>query len=177
MGRKAARWARDNLAKLRDANPEIPNGLDDRAADAWEPLLAIAECAGEEWPKRARKASLALSGEHVKEDDEIGTLLLGDIQQIFAREGRQQIKSEELVAELVALEERPWPEFGRAHKPLTATQLARLLRGYKIKPSTIRTGPGDKDTAKGYKLAQFSGCISTLFACCHQRSRHTVTSE
>jgi hypothetical protein len=40
-------------------------------------------CAGGAWPERARKAARELSGEHVKEDDEIGTILLADISQIF----------------------------------------------------------------------------------------------
>jgi hypothetical protein len=46
LGRKSARWARDNLTKLAEAQPDIPAGLNDRAADAWEPLFAIADLAG-----------------------------------------------------------------------------------------------------------------------------------
>ena len=57
-------------------SPEIPSGLSDRTADAWESLFAIADLAGGDWPQRARKAALALSGEHVVEDDNIGTMLL-----------------------------------------------------------------------------------------------------
>ena len=162
--RKLARWAQDNMEKLRDANPAIPSGLDDRAADAWEPLFAIADLVGGDWPERARRAALELSGEHVKEDDEIGTVLLGDIRDVFespdhdiyaTKEGDKHVKSENLVAKLVAREDRPWAEFGHARKPITPNRLASLLRGYKIKPGTIRFGPGDQDTAKGYKHSQF----------------------
>jgi hypothetical protein len=67
-----------------------------------------------------------------------------------------QIKSEELVRILVAMEGHPWAEFGRDGKPLTQNRLARLLKPYRITPGTIRIGPGPKDTAKGYKLAQFA---------------------
>ena len=164
LAQKSARWACDNLEALRNANPAIPIGLDDRAADAWEPLLAIAKTAGGEWPERARKAAQELSGEHVKEDDEIGTLLLADIREIFktgdrdvytTKEGERHIKSESVVAKLTAREDRPWAEFGRARKPITAIGLASLLRPYKIKPGSIRIGPGEDDTAKGYKLSQF----------------------
>jgi putative DNA primase/helicase len=114
LGRKAARWASDNLEKLRGASPKIPDGLDDRAADAWEPLLAIAELAGPDWATRAHKAAVELSGQGVREDEEITSLLLADIESVFARNREKQIKSAELVAALVALEERPWCEFGRA---------------------------------------------------------------
>jgi Protein of unknown function (DUF3631) len=40
-------------------------------------------------------------------------------------------------------------------KPITKNSLARLLKPYKIRPGTIRIGPGERDTAKGYKLVQF----------------------
>jgi hypothetical protein len=158
------RWAQDNLERLRAASPVTPSSLDDRAADAWEPLLAIADLAGEDWAHRARKAAQELSGEDVKEDDEIKVLLLADIRDIFetggpdvyaTKEDGKQIKSEKLIANLIAREDRPWAEFGRARKPITAIGLASLLRGYKIKPGTIRIGLGDEDTAKGYRHAQF----------------------
>jgi Protein of unknown function (DUF3631) len=47
---------------LRDARPTIPEDLGDRAADGWEGLLAIADMAGGDWPKRAREASRMLNG-------------------------------------------------------------------------------------------------------------------
>jgi hypothetical protein len=43
--------------RLRDANPELPPELSDRQADVWEPLLAIADCAGGNWPQDARHAA------------------------------------------------------------------------------------------------------------------------
>jgi putative DNA primase/helicase len=157
--RKLARWAQDHLEKLRDANPTIPSGLDDRASDAWDPLLAIADLVGGDWPDRARRAAVELLGEHVKDDDEIGSVLLGDIRDLFegrdqniyvTKEGDKHLKSENLVAALSAREDRPWAEFGRARKPITVIGLARLLKGYKIRPVTVRFGPEDKDTAKGH---------------------------
>ena len=64
LKRRCIRWAADNLISLRDAalDVAVPDGLNDRAADNWEPLLAIADRAGGDWPERARKAALALSG-------------------------------------------------------------------------------------------------------------------
>src|SRR5262249_17680748 len=52
---KAARWAADNINALREADPELPKELHGRAADNWRPLIAIADRAGGEWPKRARE--------------------------------------------------------------------------------------------------------------------------
>ena len=44
------------------ARPDMPLGIEDRNADVWEPLLAIAEAAGGDWPQRAREAAIALVG-------------------------------------------------------------------------------------------------------------------
>jgi hypothetical protein len=153
LSRKSRRWAKDNLKNLSHAMPEMPSGMSDRAADAWEPLFAIADLAGGDWPQRSRKAALALSGDNVLEDESIDTILLADIRAEFTMD---QIRSEELVKALVAIEGHPWAEFGRDRKPITQNRLARLLKPYKIRPKPIRFGPGPQDTAKGYKLVQFS---------------------
>jgi putative DNA primase/helicase len=48
---------------LTDPDPEIPDALNDRAADNWRPLLAIADIASDDWARRARDAACTLSGE------------------------------------------------------------------------------------------------------------------
>lgn len=157
LGRKAARWVSDNVEHIKAATPTIPAGLNDRAADAWEPLLAIADAAGGEWPQRARRSALALSGEQAIEDDDIDIQLFSDIRAVFTKD---RMKSETLVGLLNGLEDRPWAEFGRTGKGLTQNTLAKLLKRYKIRPATIRLDPqkireGEKPTGKGYKLAWF----------------------
>lgn len=57
-----AAWSgivQDELAKI---TPVLPDTLSDRAADAWEPLLAIAAFAGQDWPEQALTAAQSLSG-------------------------------------------------------------------------------------------------------------------
>jgi hypothetical protein len=54
-------WALVTTEALAKLEPEIPAALSDRAADAWEPLLAIADFAAGVWPDRARSAAQALS--------------------------------------------------------------------------------------------------------------------
>jgi putative DNA primase/helicase len=153
LARKSARWINDKAEKLQSAVQSIPKGLSDRAADAWEPLLAIADLAGGEWPQRARRATVVLSGEHVIEDENTDTQLLSDIRYVFTTE---HVTSQALVSLLNGLGDRRWAEFGRNGKGLTPNTLARLLKPYKIRPATIRTRLGEEDTAKGYKLSQFT---------------------
>ncbi|EFC79777.1 hypothetical protein FrEUN1fDRAFT_7106 [Parafrankia sp. EUN1f] len=47
-------WLRPDLAALERAEPAMP--VEDRAADTWEPLFAVAEHAGGPGPDRARRA-------------------------------------------------------------------------------------------------------------------------
>src|SRR5262245_31295905 len=78
LRQQCLRWANDNVAALAQMAPLALAGLNDRAMDLWEPLLAIAERAGGEWPERARKAALALSGDGAAGEDNQGVELLRD---------------------------------------------------------------------------------------------------
>ena len=104
----------------------MPDGLNDRAADAWEPLVSIADLVGGDWPARARAAALALSGDEVAaaKDENIDTMLLSDIRDAFADAGADRLSGETLTAYLTGLEGRPWAEWKHG-KPLTKFQLAR----------------------------------------------------
>lgn len=145
-------WAAANMDTLREARPEIPDALDDRAVEGWEPLIAIADLAGGEWPDRARKAALALSTGDAREDESSGVRLLADIRDIFANRATDRLASADLVAALNALEEAPWGDW--KGKALDPRGLARLLRPFGIKPTVLRIGTG---TPHGYLLEAFSG--------------------
>lgn len=141
------RWAALATQNLEAARPEIPEELDDRAAEAWEPLLAIADAAGGQWPQKARDAAKALSSGEQREDNSLGIRLLQDIQECLKSPG---MTSMDLVQSLLLLEEAPWGDlYG---KPLDARRLARLLRPYGVRPHTVRDG--DK-TFKGYERSDF----------------------
>jgi putative DNA primase/helicase len=150
--RKAARWATDNFMSIGLSDPAVPSGLDDREVDCWEPMLAIAEAAGGNWPKLAHEAALALSESMQSEDDSLRTVLLEDIQNIFESESPlPRMRSQDLVDALNEMKDRPWPELNKG-KPITQNKLARLLKPFGIKPTTIRFP--DK-TQKGYELDSF----------------------
>ena len=155
---RAFRWAKDHRAAIANLDSEIPEALHDRAADNWRPLLAIADCAGGEWPARARKAALELSADSAADQDSTGTLLLADTRAAFEAKSGDRISGDDLTAYLVGLDDRPWSEFNRG-KPLTKPTLARLLGKYKILSGTIRLSDGR--TLKGYYRSSFD----EAFAC------------
>ncbi len=141
MQSKAARWALDHLANLKAADPEMPTALNDRAADNWRILLAIADEAGGDWPRLTREAAQALSGDGIIDDEaaSAGALILSDTRAIFAGRGVSAIGSAELIRALCELPEAPWSEW-RHGKPITTRGLAKLLRSFEIRPRHSRTG-------------------------------------
>ena len=114
LARMCARWAADNIGRLRRSDPAVPPNLYNRAADNWRPLLAIADVAGGDWPERAR----GIAAQTVDADQAKRVGLLADIRDAFDARKVEQLKSAELAAALVALEGHP---LGRARKGRQAT--------------------------------------------------------
>ena len=135
---KLVRWSKDNSPYLVDADPEMPEDLNDRATDNWRHLIAIADLAGGEWPARAREAAKLLSGAADSDaDDSVRVQLLIDLQGLFHPE-TDRLSSQHIVEKLGEMEERPWPEWGKQQKQITAPQLARLLKPFGIKPKQAK---------------------------------------
>lgn len=147
---RLARFAQDNAAAIGQARPEPIQGLNDRANDCWEPLLAIAEQAGGPWPKLARHAAIILHGLE-GEAPSIGTELLADIKAIFDQKGTSKLFSVDLLAALIEDEESPWAAWNRG-KPMNLRQLADRVSGFGIKSKDIRIG---LDHRKGYDRNDF----------------------
>ena len=140
LASKLARFAADNLENLRDAKPLAPDALNDRAVDNWEHLLSIADLAGGGWPERARTAAVGLSGEREASDAAgWGEMLIADIRGIFDQHAEPSIRSSELVAALVGMAQRPWPEVSRG-RPMTTARLARMLKDFGVRPKEDAAG-------------------------------------
>jgi putative DNA primase/helicase len=149
--RRIWRWAGDHAEAVRRADPILPRQLNDRAADCWRILAAVADQAGGGWPERARAAALLLS-EDSDDTETIATRLLRDLRELFDAEPSGVLFSEEIVVRLISREERGWAEMGKARRPLSKVSLARLLDRFRIRPDTVRRG---NDVAKGYRRDQF----------------------
>ena len=153
----AARWSADHMGTLTEADPDVPDALHDRAADNWRAMLAIADAAGGDWPERARSAAMALSNTDEGEDQSIGVKLLADIRAVFAGRSDDRITSLGLATELHVMEDRPWPEYGRARKPISVNQIARLLKPFAIVPRKIWIGG---ESVRGYPIASFNDAFA-----------------
>lgn len=139
-----AAWAPHVLTAVTAAWPTMPDEITDRPADVWEPLLAVADAAGGEWPDRARVAAVALVADSKGATPSLGVRLLVDLQTVFG--AADAMPTEAILTALTELDEAPWKDL--RGKPLDSRGLATRLGKYEIRSTTIRVG--DK-TPKGYR--------------------------
>lgn len=141
-------WA-DQVAEIvGDAWPAMPDGVTDRPADVWEPLLAIADAAGGHWPCTARTACTALVAVAESREASLGVRLLSDLRAVFSDAGTDRLATDEVLRRLHALDEAPWQDL--RGRPLDARGLAWRLRGYDVRPHQFRDEHDGK--ARGYSL-------------------------
>jgi hypothetical protein len=124
--------------------PDMPDGVTDRPADVWEPLLAIADAAGGHWPDTARAACSELVKVGESREASLGVKMLTDLRTIFGEE--EVLSTEVILSRLCDIEESPWADLrGRA---LDARGLARRLRQYGINSVKVKT---DGKALQGYR--------------------------
>ncbi len=166
---------RDRLAiwaeqfSLDGSYPDMPAGVEDRDADVWEALLAVADDAGEKWPSRARVAAVTLVTLSKESTPSLGVRLLGDIREIFG--DADQLATETILQRLNDLDEAPWNDL--RGKSLEPRRLANYLRPYGIKSKTIRISTS---TAKGYTREDLSDAWERYLDTDSDRSVTAVTN-
>lgn len=152
---KVLRFANDNAETIKNIRPSFPTDLNisDRALDNWEPLLVIAELAGKDWINKVYQAAQALS---LNETDttSVGVELLQDIQKIFTEKNITEISTKDLIDALCEDEESRWASYNYKgnDKKITARQISKILKEYKIKSKNVRFG---QEVPKGYEKIQF----------------------
>ncbi|MGY3506650.1 MULTISPECIES: DUF3631 domain-containing protein [unclassified Bradyrhizobium] len=132
-------------------DPAMP--VHNRWADNWRSLISIADALG--WGEEARDAMLIFARQY--HDADIKILLLADIRKVFDIRNVDYLPTKILLDALHNLDEADWCEFRgvrsdqRPHR-LKDTELASMLREFKIKPKTIWS---EGTSAKGYRRAWF----------------------
>lgn len=148
VGRQLAAWAEAMAEKIGIAEPEMPDGLNDRAEDVWEPLIAAADLAGGTWPERARKAAMKLAtlAERDSAESALRLRLLRDLRVVFGDEDK--LHTSTILTDLCKLPEAPWPDL--RGRPLTDRGLSELLGHYGVRSCDVWIAG---TTKKGYKRA------------------------
>jgi hypothetical protein len=155
-------WAsRENtIQELRSAEPDVPEELDDRAAEGWEALIAIADMAGGSWPEQARRAAVGLQTERVvAEVESARILLLRHVLEAFAESGSSAIPATTLLDALTARDDGPWAKWwsrslrvGNYQGP--ASDLASMFAAFRIYPRDVETSLYG-EPVRGYAAADF----------------------
>lgn len=163
---KSMRWAQDNIRRLEQSDPELPDELNDRAQDNARGLVAIADAVGGEWPKVFREALVGLANLVDDEPKSPGILLLQDIAGLFEKRNGTQIGSTELCNALCDIPDAPWSEWGRG-KQLTTRGIATLLKPFNIASKR-------DSNARFYAVADFEDAFNRYL---DNRPEKCVTSD
>jgi hypothetical protein len=161
LRRKLAGWAVTVLDEATEARPDMPAGVEDRAADMWEPLLTIGDIAGGKWPNRARAAAIALVAVTRDVEPSLNIRLLADLRSIFTKMATVAsaaqppgLPTKVVLTALRDLEDAPWGDL--KGKPLSDNQLSRRLRNYEVRPKNLCPNHSRSEECKGYHLADLS---------------------
>jgi len=137
---RLARWALKVADSCGCAWPTMPDGIVDRPAEAWEPLIAVADAAGGDWPTRARAACVALCEVAADRRATLGVRLLSDLRIIFGDADALHTKTIlERLHNGEGLEaDAPW---GDLHgKPIAERAMATMLKKYDVASVKVKVG-------------------------------------
>jgi hypothetical protein len=166
------------LETLQESRPEIPAILNDRAAECWEPLMALAVLAGGTWPQAARQAAIALHAAAMQ-DQTLGIQLLAAIRDTFAEHAEDRLSTAALLQALVNRDDGPWAEWwGRAvaagDSKGPGHRLSRLLRPFNIGPRKIRIGA---DTMRGFLRSDFEDAFTRYLPSLPEGGENGTTAQ
>jgi len=155
-----AGWASTVIEVAKGMRPEMPAGVEDRAADCWEPLLVVADLAGSQWPKLAREAAVAfvVAGQN-KPPASLYLRCLGDTRTVcwknltaVAQSRPKGLPTRRMLEDMYALDDAPWGAFNKG-EAYTSSQLSECLSVYGVESDYLRPHPSQPHLkARGYKL-------------------------
>lgn len=147
LGDRLREWS--NLSRYSVTWPDMPPGIEDRNADVWEALLAVADLAGGEWPDRARCSAVTLVTQSADRTGSLGVTLLRDLRMVFGEADR--LKTDVILERLHEIDESPWADL--RGKELDARGLSRRLSKYGVKPKLLRVGD---EVFRGYEASDLA---------------------
>jgi hypothetical protein len=146
--RALAEWGEASEPALMHAQPAMPAELSDRRRDSWEPLMAIAELLGRDWPARAASAAGMLSKRGAAQPDD-GTQIIADMYAVWEGFDGARVHTATLAALRNQLEDR------RYSGQLSAHELSMWLGRFGIHPAPNGFRLGGK-LRRGYERAAFA---------------------
>lgn len=142
---RLADWAVSVGSAAGSSWPELPPGIADRQAEVWEPLVAVADAVGGDWPRLAREACVELCKVAQDRRASLGIRLLSDLRIIFELASNPEAMHTETIVDRLThgddygLEaDAPWSDL--RGKPIGSRGLAERLAKYDVKPTKVKIG-------------------------------------
>jgi len=152
LSRKILRWTNDHRKHIETIEPKLPAILNDRAADNWLPLLAIAQVAGGDWPHLTLNALASFNAADDGEEDTIVIALLLSLRDLFRQRDKTNddgfLATEEILKALNFNKEAPWADWNKGNG-ISAKKLKSLVKSFDIKPVQIQR---EEDRPRGYRF-------------------------
>jgi len=145
---RLAAWAEIHGEAIGNAWPELPDGIVDRPAEVWEPLIALADAAGDEWPEWARLACTTICKASTDRGQSLGVRLLNDLRLVFG--DARSVTTDDLIGRLTGdhpigvdqdgdpafMTDAPWSNLKGS--PIDPRGLASYLRRFDVRPKKIK---------------------------------------
>jgi hypothetical protein len=134
--RDLVKWGAANVEELSWSSPDM-EGLvqDDRVEDSWEPLIAIADLLGGDWPERARKAMVTLTEIRVSEPTD-NLALIRDLKRVWDQIEGDRVHTVELIDRLNGLQDREYTK--KLDRVTGGQQMGYILSRFGIKSRAIQ---------------------------------------
>jgi hypothetical protein len=178
LRRKWLRWSNDNVTTIKSADPSMPQGFNDRLAENYALLFAIADAAGSGWPDRMRKGAVKLTRAY--NEPSLGLRCLAQLYEFFetygvlGRAGTLLITAELLEKLFEATQEDDWCNYRGSGHPINHWQISELLRPFYRgpEPRPLIHPPGE--TARGHDAVWYEISFKHFLGKPPPRNRSTV---
>ena len=178
LRRKWLRWSNDNVTTIKSADPSMPQGFNDRLAENYALLFAIADASGSGWPDRMRKGAVKLTRAYNKPS--LGLRCLAQLHECFethgvlGRAGTLLITSELLEKLFAATQEDDWCNYRGSGHSINHWQISESLRPFYRgpEPRPLIHPPGE--TARGHNAAWYEISFKHFLGKPPPRNRSTV---
>lgn len=161
---KCARFALDERERIAGSGKIRGDGLNDRAADTFDPLYVIARLAGKDWEEKLHAAARAIAPQS---GSTIGPDLLLDIHTIFVRLREKKIFSRDLI-EILRDPDLDMKSAALKDSAIDESRISEILRPYGIRPATVRIG---KKVGRGYIHDDFNDALARYVPPGHVQAR------
>jgi hypothetical protein len=148
---RCVRFASDMAQSIAQAPKIRGEGLNDRAADTFDPLFVITRLAGDGWEQKLHEAALALSS--TVDIENSGATLIMDVLSLFGETGSEKMFSRDIVT---LLRNSGLKSETLKYSSINEYHISKTLRQYGIRPVNIRIG---SQVHRGYLAADFTAAV------------------